>query len=472
MSATQGPRPPAGPEGAGEVGGTLTDADRPTIRVGLLGCGNVGAAVARFLLTDSKRIAERTGVQLELAKVAVRSATKERDVPGVEALVTTDPVGIVTDPTIDVVVEVMGGISPTRDLVLQALRNGKPVVTANKELLANHGAELWDTANVAGVDLLFEASVAGGIPLIRALRESLAGERIHRVMGIVNGTTNYILTRMAAAGASYQDALSEAQSLGYAERDPTADVEGFDAAAKAAILANVAFGAKVVAGDVYREGISALSRQDFEAARRLGFAIRLLAVVEAGPDGSLGVRVHPAMVPQDHPLAAVRDSFNAVFVEGDAVGQLMLFGRGAGGLPTASAVLGDLVDAAHNLSVKGVARKMELHAVAISPIDDLRCAYYLSLFVADRPGVLSTISGVLGRHNVSVRSMEQDAPEPETTIPGATGGLAADEREPGQAHLVFVTHPAYERDMQACLHEIRHLEAVRRIGGLVRVVGS
>ena len=472
MSATQGPRPPVGPEGAGEVGGTLTDGDRPTIRVGLLGCGNVGAAVARFLLTDSKRIAERTGVQLELAKVAVRSATKERDVPGVEALVTTDPVGIVTDPTIDVVVEVMGGISPTRDLVLQALRNGKPVVTANKELLANHGAELWDTANAAGVDLLFEASVAGGIPLIRALRESLAGERIHRVMGIVNGTTNYILTRMAAAGASYQDALSEAQSLGYAERDPTADVEGFDAAAKAAILANVAFGAKVVAGDVYREGISALSRQDFEAARRLGFAIRLLAVVEAGPDGSLGVRVHPAMVPQDHPLAAVRDSFNAVFVEGDAVGQLMLFGRGAGGLPTASAVLGDLVDAAHNLSVKGVARKMELHAVAISPIDDLRCAYYLSLFVADRPGVLSTISGVLGRHNVSVRSMEQDAPEPETTIPGATGGLAADEREPGQAHLVFVTHPAYERDMQACLHEIRHLEAVRRIGGLVRVVGS
>jgi homoserine dehydrogenase len=433
MSASQGPRLPAGTDDGGDVGSTLADPGRQTIRVGLLGCGNVGAAVARFLLTDSKRIAERTGVQLELAKVAVRSATKERDVPGVEALVTTDPVAIVTDPTIDVVVEVMGGISPTRDLVLQALRNGKPVVTANKELLANHGAELWDAASAAGVDLLFEASVAGGIPLIRALRESLAGERIHRVMGIVNGTTNYILTRMAAAGATYQDALSEAQSLGYAERDPTADVEGFDAAAKAAILANVAFGAKVVAGDVYREGISALSLQDFEAAKRLGFAIRLLAVVEAGPDGALGVRVHPAMVPQDHPLAAVSGSFNAVFVEGEAVGQLMLFGRGAGGLP---------------------------------------CAYYLSLFVADRPGVLSAISGVLGRHNVSVRSMEQDAPEPETAIPGATSGRAGDEREAGQAHLVFVTHPAYERDMQACLHEIRRLDAVRRIGGLVRVVGS
>jgi homoserine dehydrogenase len=480
----------AGPSAAGPsvgdtfAGDTLTDTGRPTVRVGLLGCGNVGAAVARFLLTDGKRIAERTGVQLELARVAVRSATKERDVAGVEDLLTTDAHNVVDDPSIDVVVEVMGGISPTRDLVLQALRSGKAVVTANKELLANHGAELWDVAAASGVDLLFEASVAGGIPLIRALRESLAGERIHRVMGIVNGTTNYILTRMAASGATYQEALSEAQSLGYAERDPTADVEGFDAAAKAAILANVAFGAKVVAGDVYREGISALNLLDFEAARRLGFAIRLLAVVEAGADGSLGVRVHPAMVPQDHPLAAVRDSFNAVFVEGDAVGQLMLFGRGAGGLPTASAVIGDLVDAAHNLTVKGVARKMELHQVAITPIDDLRCAYYLSLFVADRPGVLSAIAGVLGRHNVSVRSMEQDAPEPETTLPagGAPGtsagpgsrprGSAGDERDTGQAHLVFVTHPAYERDMQACLHELRRLEAVNRIGGLVRVVGS
>ncbi|HXW80097.1 MAG TPA: homoserine dehydrogenase [Acidimicrobiales bacterium] len=449
------------------IGGAGGPGARPTVRVGLLGCGNVGASVARFLLTDSKRIADRTGIQLELAKVAVRSATKERDVPGVEPLLTTDPIGIVADPSIDVVVEVMGGISPTRDLLLQALRSGKPVVSANKELLANHGGELWDAASAAGVDLLFEASVAGGIPLIRALRESLAGERIHRVMGIVNGTTNYILSRMSLAGASYQEALAEAQSLGYAERDPTADVEGFDAAAKAAILANVAFGAKVVAGDVYREGISGLNMLDFDAARRLGFEIKLLAVVESGPDGVLGVRVHPAMVPQDHPLAAVRDSFNAVFVEGSAVGQLMLLGKGAGGPPTASAVMGDLVDAAHNLTVKGAARKMELHPVAISPIDDLRCAYYLSLFVVDRPGVLAAIAGVLGRQGVSVRSMEQDAPEPEGGIPGAQG----DAPEVGEAHLVFVTHPSYERDMQACLHQLRRLDVVRRIGGLVRVVG-
>ncbi len=450
-------------------------ANRPTVRVGLLGCGNVGAALARLLVTDAKRIAERTGIRLELARVAVRSLAKERDVPGLSKLLTTDAAQVVSDPTIDVVVEVMGGISPARDLVLRALRSGKPVVSANKELLANHGGELWDAAAAAGVDLLFEAAVAGGIPLIRALRESLAGERIHRVTGIVNGTTNYILSRMDSSGASYQEALAEAQGLGYAERDPTADVDGFDAAAKAAILANVAFGAKVVAGDVYREGISGIGAQDMAAARRLGFVIKLLAVVEAGPDRSLAVRVHPAMVPQEHPLAAVRDSFNAVFIEGDSVGQLMLLGRGAGGPPTASAVLGDLVDAAHNLTVRGVARKMELYEVPLTPIDDLRCAYYLSLYVADRSGVLAAIAGVLGRHSVSVRSMEQDTSHGAGSLaPGqvahSSGAPGARDVE-GEAHLVFVTHPALERDMQACLHEIHQLDAVRRIGGLVRVVG-
>jgi homoserine dehydrogenase len=385
----------------------------------------------------------------------------------VELLVTTDAHEVVQDPAIDVVVEVMGGISPARDLVLQALRSGKPVVSANKELLANHGGELWEAASAAGVDLLFEASVAGGIPLIRALRESLAGERIHRVMGIVNGTTNYILTRMAASGATYHGALAEAQSLGFAERDPTADVEGYDAAAKAAILANVAFGAKVVAGDVYREGISDVTGQDIEAARRLGFVIKLLAVIETDDDGSLGVRVHPAMVPVAHPLAAVNDSFNAVFVEGDSVGQLMLLGRGAGGPPTASAVLGDLVDAAHNLTVKGAARRLELREIRLRPIDDLRCAYYLSLYVADQPGVLAAIAGALGRHDVSVRSMEQDAVEPVAASVGPRRGAGESE-----AHLVFVTHPAFERDIQACLHEIRGLSSVLRIGSLVRVVGS
>jgi len=454
--------------------GTPVSGGRPTVSVGLLGCGNVGSALARLLLSDAKRIADRTGINLELARVAVRSAAKERGVPGVEALLTTDPAEVVDDPTIDVVVEVMGGISPAHELVLRALKGGKPVVSANKELLANHGGELWDAAAAAGVDLLFEAAVAGGVPLIRALRESLAGERISRVIGIVNGTTNYILTRMAASGASYEDALAEAQVLGYAERDPTADVEGYDAAAKAAILANVAFGAKVVAADVYREGISGITAQDIEVAARLGFAIKLLAVVESRFDGDLAVRAHPAMVPLEHPLASVRDSFNAVFVEGDSVGQLMLLGPGAGGPPTASAVLGDLVDAAHNLTVKGTARKLELHEVTVRPIDELCCAYYLSLFVSDRPGVLAAIAGVLGRHHVSVRSMEQDAPEPPPASPGTPGGggpAGLLDAERAEAHLVFVTHPACESDMQACLHELRRIDAVRRVGGLVRVVG-
>ena len=267
------------------------------MRVGLLGCGNVGAALARLLLSDAKRIAERTGVQLDLAKVAVRSLSKERDVPGVGPLLTADTASVVNDPDIDVIVEVMGGISPARDLLLSALRNAKPVVSANKELLANHGAELWDAASSAGVDLLFEASVAGGIPLIRALRESLAGERIRRVMGIVNGTTNFILTRMSVSGTTYQEALAEAQSLGYAERDPTADVEGYDAAAKAAILANVAFGAKVVAGDVYREGIS----RHQPAGHRSRQAARLCHQAAGGRRAGRGRRARRACPPGHGP---------------------------------------------------------------------------------------------------------------------------------------------------------------------------
>jgi homoserine dehydrogenase len=332
------------------------------------------------------------------------------------------------------------------------LKSGKPVVTANKELLANCGAELIEAAATSGVDLLFEASVGGGIPLIRPLRESLAGERLRRVMGIVNGTTNYILTRMTEAGASYQDALAEAQQLGYAERDPTADVEGFDAAAKAAILASVAFGVRVVAGDVYREGISAVTAADIGYARRLGYVVKLLAIVERAAGGEVAVRVHPVMIPTDHPLASVRESFNAVFVEGDAVGELMLYGRGAGGMPTASAVLGDLLDAAHNLRSGGAGRTLALEAATIRPIDDLESQYYLNLEVVDRPGVLASVAGVFGDHRVSIKSMEQE-------------GLGE------EARLVFITHTARERDVQACLRDLHHLDSVDRIGGLLRVIG-
>ena len=356
-----------------------------------------------------------------------------------------------SDPAIEVVVEVIGGIEPARMLILQALKAGKPVVTANKELLANVGGELFEAASGAGLDLLYEASVAGGIPLIRPLRESLAGERIRRVMGIVNGTTNYILTRMTEEGAGYSEALAEAQSLGYAERDPTADVEGFDAGAKAAILATIAFGRQVVAGDVYREGIAGVTAVDISFAARLGYVVKLLAVAEL-IDDRVAVRVHPAMIPSNHPLAAVRDSFNAVFIEGEAVGELMLYGRGAGGMPTASAVLGDLIDAAHNLRAGGAGRSAALSRARICPIDELSSQYYLSMEVLDQPGVLAAIGGVFADHDVSIRSMEQV-------------GLGE------EAQLIFITHTARERDVQASLQELRHLDVVEQVGTVLRVIG-
>ena len=452
------------------------------VKVGLLGCGNVGGALVKLLVEDGERIAARTGLRLELTGVAVRSQSRERGAPVPGGVLTSDAHAVVSDPDVDVVVEVIGGIEPARTLILTALKAGKPVVTANKELLANCGSELFEAASTAGVDLLFEAAVAGGIPLIRPLRESLAGEQIRRVMGIVNGTTNFILSKMSESSSSYHDALAEAQSLGYAERDPTADVEGFDAAAKAAIIANVAFGARVVAGDVYREGISSVTAADIAIARQLGYAVKLLAVVEhtdadGGEPESIAVRVHPAMVPATHPLASVRDSFNAVFIEGDAVGQLMLLGRGAGGMPTASAVLGDLLDASHNLTTGGAGRSVALHDTNIRPIDDLRSAYYITLQVLDRPGVLHAVSGVLGRHHVSIRLMEQEAlaaasAEAADVAAGVPEALPASGEGESVARLVFVTHPAYERDVQECLHELRHLDVVDRIGGLLRVIGQ
>jgi homoserine dehydrogenase len=364
---------------------------------------------------------------------------------------TSTPGSVVTDPGVDVVIELMGGVEPARTLVLDALKAAKPVVTANKQLLALCGAELFEAASAAGVDLLYEAAVAGAIPLIRPLRESLAGERIARVMGIVNGTTNYILTRMTDEGASYADALAEAQALGYAEADPTADVEGYDAAAKAAILATIAFGVQVVADDVHREGITAVTPADIAFAGRLGYVVKLLAVSEA-VGAEVAVRVHPAMVPASHPLAAVRDAFNAVFVEGESVGELMFYGRGAGGMPTASAVLGDLIDAAHNLQVGGRGRTAPMNRAVVRPMADLSSQYYLNINVVDRPGVLAAVAAVFGTHGVSIRSMEQE-------------GLG------DEARLVFITHKATERDVQATLADLRHLDAVERVGGLLRVIG-
>ncbi len=426
------------------------------VRVGVLGCGNVGAALVRLVAERAGAIEARTGLRLEIAAVAVRNLSRERDVQLPEGVLTRDSAAVVVDPDIDVVVEVIGGIEPARELILGALAAGKPVVSANKELLANVGAEVFAAAAAANRDLLFEAAVAGGIPIIRVLRESLRGEPIRRIMGIVNGTTNYILTKMSEEGADYAVALAEAQRLGYAERDPTADVEGFDAAAKAAIMAAIAFGSRVVAGDVYHEGISGITPDDIAVARRLGYVVKLLAIcerVEDANDFSVAVRVHPTMVPNHHPLATVRDSYNAVFVEGGAVGNLMFYGRGAGGRPTASAVLGDLIDAAVNLR-QGTHGPMGTFARArVRPIDETTAEYYLPLEVVDRPGVLHAVTGAFAKHDVSIRSMEQE-------------GHADD------AQLVFITHEAREADVQATLRDLRDLEVVKRVGGLLRVVGA
>jgi homoserine dehydrogenase len=424
-----------------------------TIHVGLLGCGNVGAALARLVDEHADLITNRAGVAIEITRVAVRDPSRRRDVKLAPEQFTDDAAAIVADPDIDVVVEVIGGVEPARSLIAAALQAGKPVVTGNKELIAKHGPELFEAAAAAGVDLLFEASVAGGIPLIRPLRESLAGDRIRRVTGIVNGTTNYILTRMTEQGSSFAEALAEAQTLGYAEADPTADVEGHDAAAKAAIIATVAFGARVRLDDVHTEGITGITDDDIASARLLGYVVKLLAVAEE-IDGDVAVRVHPAMVPLHHPLAAVRDSFNAVLIEGEAVGELMLYGRGAGGGPSASAVLGDLVDAVRNLVAGGKGATLTgLVDRPIRPIGDLESQFYLFMEVADRPGVLAAIAGEFGHHGVSIQSMEQR-------------GLGDD------ARLVFITHRAREQDLRATLAALREVEPVHRVGSVLRVTGD
>lgn len=440
--------------GAGSVGRVTGS----VVKLGVLGCGNVGAALVQMVADRGDEIEARTGIRLEVAKVAVRSLSRTRPVALDESLLTRDAAALVIDPSIDVVVEVIGGIEPARELILNAMAAGKPVITANKELLANHGAELFEAASAAKVDLLFEAAVAGGIPIMRPLRESLVGEDIRRIMGIVNGTTNFILTRMSEEGTSYSEALTEAQELGYAERDPTADVEGYDAGAKAAILASIAFGARVVAGDVYHEGISSLTATDIEYAARLGFVIKLLAVAElvtdpAGGQDEVAVRVHPAMVPKTHPLAGVRDSFNAVFVEGAAVGDLMFYGRGAGGYPTASAVLGDVVDAGVNLQKNTYAELVSLVRRPIRPIDDLQTSYYVNLDVVDQPGVLRAVAEAFERHRVSIRSLEQE-------------GVGAN------ARLIFITHQAREADVQATLADLRELDVIHDITSVLRVIGE
>jgi homoserine dehydrogenase len=425
------------------------------IKVAMLGCGTVGTQVARLLTDQADDFAARIGAPVELTGIAVRRPNKHREVPA--ELLTTDADSLV-ESDVDIVVEVIGGIEPVRSLLLKALRAGKSVVTANKALLAEHGPELYAAADASGADIYFEAAVAGAIPLLRPLRESLAGDRITRVMGIVNGTTNYILSAMSATGAGYGETLEEASRLGYAEADPTADVDGFDAASKAAILASLAFHTRVTAGDVHREGISAVTSADIAAARALGRTVKLLAICErvADDDGveSVAVRVHPAMIPNSHPLASVGGAFNAVFVEADAAGQLMFYGQGAGGAPTASAVLGDLVAVARNMVAGGRGPRESAYAdLPVRPMGQASTRYHISLDVADRPGVLSQVAAVFAEHDVSIAVVRQEG-------------------RPVDASLVVVTHAASDAALRGTVDKIAGLPVVRDVVSVMRVEGE
>jgi homoserine dehydrogenase len=425
-----------------------------SVKVALLGCGTVGGDVVRLLHEQADDLTARVGAPLELVGVAVRRIGRDRSaLPLDPALLTTDPLALVKRDDVDVVIEVVGGIEPARTWLLEALRGGKSVVTANKALLAEDGATLDHAAAESGADLYYEAAVAGAIPLLRPLRESLHGDRITRVTGIVNGTTNFILSAMDASGSSFAEALEEATALGYAEADPTADVDGFDAAAKAAILATLAFHTRVTAADVYREGITEVTATDVASARAMGCTIKLLCIAERRA-GTVSVRVHPAMIPRTHPLAGVGDAFNAVFVEAEAAGQLMFYGRGAGGAPTASAVLGDLVAVARNRR-SGVRGGVEAAYadLAVRPIGDVLTRYHISLDVTDRAGVLAAVAGVFAKHEVSIATVNQS-------------GRGDD------AALVVVTHRAPDAALAATVAELRSLEIVRAVASVLRVEGE
>jgi homoserine dehydrogenase len=436
------------------------------IKVALLGCGTVGTEVVRLLTDQAADLTARVGAPVELTGIAVRRPNKHRDVPA--ELLTTDAEALIASD-VDVIVEVIGGIEPARSLLLAALRSGKSVVTANKALLAEHSADLFEASDASGADLYFEAAVAGAIPLLRPLRESLAGDRITRVMGIVNGTTNFILSGMDSTGASYGETLEEATRLGYAEADPTADVDGFDAASKAAILASLAFHSRVTAADVHREGIASVSAADIAAAKVLGRTVKLLAICErvsvggdddqTAADGtpiteSISVRVHPAMIPKSHPLAGVNGAFNAVFVEADAAGEMMFYGQGAGGAPTASAVLGDLVAVARNRVHRGRGpRESAYAALPVRPMGQTPTRYHISLDVADRAGVLSQVAAVFAEHDVSIAAVRQE-------------GRVDD------ASLVIVTHAATDAALRSTVDKIGGLPVVREVVSVMRVEGE
>jgi homoserine dehydrogenase len=427
------------------------------LRIALLGCGVVGTQVARLLTRDAEELGQRIGAPVELAGIAVRRTGRDRDLDVPAELFTTDAAALVSRGDIDVVVEVIGGIEPARSLILSALEHGASVVTANKALLAEDGATLYEAAEKAGRDLYFEAAVAGAIPIVRPLRESLAGDSVQRVLGIVNGTTNFILDAMTTTGQGFNDALDEAQRLGFAEADPTADVEGFDAAAKAAIIAELAFHTRVTIDDVHREGITEVTAADVRSAADMGCVVKLLAICEKRdtPDGpAVSARVHPAMIGKDHPLASVRGAYNAVFVESESAGELMFYGPGAGGAPTASAVLGDVVSVARNRRSNVFGPGESTHAqLEVLDMGRARTRYHVSIDVDDRAGVLAQVAGKFAELDVSIRTVRQE-------------GSGSD------AQLVIVTHEADDAALSATVQALRDLDMVRDVSSVMRVEGG
>ncbi|MEV5375606.1 homoserine dehydrogenase [Streptomyces nondiastaticus] len=424
------------------------------LKVALLGCGVVGSEVTRIMTTHTDDLTQRIGAPVELVGIAVRRPDRVRE--GVPAeLITTDATALVKRDDVDVVVEVIGGIEPARSLITTAFEHGASVVSANKALLAQDGAALHAAAEQHGVDLYYEAAVAGAIPLVRPLRESLAGDKVNRVLGIVNGTTNFILDKMDSSGAGYSEALDEATALGYAEADPTADVEGFDAAAKAAILAGIAFHTRVRLDDVYREGMTEVTAADFASAKQMGCTIKLLAICERAADGrSVTARVHPAMIPLTHPLASVRGAYNAVFIEADAAGQLMFYGPGAGGSPTASAVLGDIVAVCRNKVAEATGPGESAYTrLPVSTMGEVVTRYHISLDVADKPGVLAQVATVFAEHGVSIDTVRQQGKD-------------------GEASLVVVTHRAADAALSATVEALRKLDTVRGVASIMRVEGE
>ncbi len=423
------------------------------IYIGMLGCGVVGSQVAALLEKNNAELSTRAGAKLILKKIAVRDIKAARE--GInQSLFTNDAQSVIDDAEIDIIIEVMGGIDPARELILAAIKNGKSVITANKALLASHGADLFTAADNKGVDLYYEAAVAGAIPIIRPMRESLVGDQITRVMGIVNGTTNYILTKMDEEGRAFADVLKEAQSLGYAEADPTADVEGIDAASKAAIIAGLAFHSRVSVDDVYREGISSITADDVAVAKTMNHVIKLLAIAELTSDDRISVRVHPTLIPRSHPLAAVRNAFNAVFVEAKSAGQLMFYGPGAGGAPTASAILGDVVAVArHRVSDSVGPRESDYADRAIAPIGDTKTQFLIRLNVADKPGVLAAIAQVFAKEGVSIQTVRQS-------------GRGND------AELIVVSHGATEEALSSTVSALSKMDIVTKVESVLRVLGS